>query len=254
MTPAITAGLGAVAGAIIGSFLATLILRWPEGRSVASGRSVCDHCGTVLGPLDLVPLASFLARRGRCAHCSGRIYGLHFSVELACAVIGGIALGQASGLEGAGWAVLGWGLLTLAILDWRHFWLPDALTLPLIFLGMTLGMWTTDVSLLDRAIGAAGGYGTLLVVSLAYRAWRGREGLGLGDAKLLGAIGAWLGWQALPFVLLIASLSALLVVGIGFVRGAKLDAKTQIPLGTFLCIAAVPGWLLMLILMNHGAG
>jgi leader peptidase (prepilin peptidase) / N-methyltransferase len=254
VTPAMAAGLGAVAGAIIGSFLATLILRWPEGRSVASGRSACDHCGTVLRPLDLVPLASFLIRRGRCVHCGGRIDGLHFTVEFACAAIGGITFWLTPGVEAAGWAVLGWSLLTLAVLDWRHFWLPDALTLPLIFLGMTLGMWTTGVSLADRAIGAAGGYGTLLAVALAYRAWRGREGLGLGDAKLLGAVGAWIGWQALPFVLLIASTSALLVVGVTVARGWRLDATTQIPLGTFLCVAAIPGWLLMLTLMDHGAG
>src|SRR3546814_8244321 len=78
-------------------------------------------------------------------------------------------------------------LLTLALLDWRHFWLPDALTLPLAFLGLTIGLWSTDVALIDRIIGAVAGYGALLGISGGYRLFRGREGLGLGDVKLLGA-------------------------------------------------------------------
>ena len=254
MTPVLWAGLGAVLGAIIGSFLATLILRWPEGRSVIAGRSACDHCGATLGPLDLIPLLSFLLRRGRCRRCGGKIDPLHFSVEFACAVIGGGAFAVAPGLEGAGWAVLGWGLLTLAVLDWQHFWLPNALTFPLIFLGLTLGMWTTDVMMADRLIGAATGYGALMAIALAYRAWRGREGLGLGDAKLLAAIGAWFGWQALPFVLLIASVFGLIIVAISTIGGREITGKTQVPLGTFLCIAAIPGWATMLVLTNHGAG
>ncbi|MGK2911897.1 MAG: prepilin peptidase [Sphingobium sp.] len=254
MTPWWAASIGAGTGAIIGSFLATLILRWPEGRSVVGGRSACDHCGQVLGPLDLVPIVSFIFRRGRCGHCGGGIDSLHVAVELGCALIGGAALLLAPGIEGAGWAVLGWALLTLAMLDWRHFWLPDAITLPLVFLGLTLGMWTTDVPLVDRAIGAAAGYCALLAIALAYRAVRKREGLGLGDAKLLGAIGAWFGWQALPFVLLIASVVALLAVGIGAARGARITQTTQVPLGTFLCIAAVPGWLAVLMLTGSGAG
>lgn len=254
MTPWLAAAIGAGLGAIIGSFLATLILRWPQGRSVVGGRSACDHCGRVLGPADLVPVFSFVFRRGRCGHCGGAIDSLHFGVEVGCALIGGLALLLAPGIEGAGWAVLGWALLTLAVLDWRHFWLPDAITLPLVFLGLTLGMWTADGALIDRVIGAAAGYGALLAIALGYRAARGREGLGLGDAKLLGAIGAWFGWQALPFVLLIASVVALLVVAIGAVRGARVTQVTQVPLGTFLCIAAVPGWIAMLMLTGNGAG
>ncbi|AUW58692.1 prepilin peptidase [Sphingobium sp. SCG-1] len=248
MTPLLAFVIGAVVGAIIGSFLANLIIRWPQGRSVVGGRSMCDHCGTALGPLDLIPLLSFAIRRGRCAHCRGGIHPLHIWVELGCAMIGGVALMLAPGWEGVGWAALGWGLLTLAVLDWRHFWLPDAITLPLVFLGMTLGVWTTDVTLMDRVIGAVTGYGALLTIALGYRAWRGREGLGLGDAKLLAAIGAWFGWQALPFVLLIASVVALLVVLFSTARGEQLSATTQVPLGTFLCIAAVPGFMLMRVL------
>ncbi|HEX7741293.1 MAG TPA: prepilin peptidase, partial [Sphingobium sp.] len=197
--------LGGVAGAIAGSFLATLILRWPQGRSVARGRSACDGCGRVLGAIDLVPMVSALAQRGRCRSCGAGIDPLHGRIEVGCAIIGALAWGFAPGLAGLGWALLGWLLLTLAVLDWRHLWLPDALTLPLAFLGLTLGLWVTGPLLMDRVIGAAAGYLALLAVAVSYRTVRGRDGLGLGDAKLMGALGAWFGWQALPFILLMAA-------------------------------------------------
>lgn len=234
--------LGGVAGAIAGSFLGTLALRWPEGREVARGRSACDGCGRVLGAIDLVPVISGLMLQGRCRTCGAKIDTLHGRMEAACAVIGALACGAAPGLTGAGWALLGWLLLTLAVLDWRHFWLPDALTLPLAFLGLTLGLWVTDVTLVDRLIGAAAGYAVLLLVAVSYRAARGREGLGLGDAKLMGALGGWFGWQALPFILLMAASLGLLVVLIGMIGGRRMTAASRVPLGTFLAIAALPGW------------
>lgn len=250
MNPAIWALIGAALGAIAGSFLGTLALRWPDGRSVMAGRSTCDGCGRTIGAIELVPLLSAIVLRWRCRTCGSPIDPLHWRMEVAMAAIGGVALGMAPDLGGLGWALLGWLLLTLAVLDWRHFWLPDALTMPLAFLGFTIGMWTTDVMLMDRVIGAAAGYGALLAISLGYRAWRGHEGLGLGDAKLLGALGAWMGWQALPFILLVASFAALLVVLLGRLRGAVISAESRVPLGTFLCLGALPGWLLMWILMG----
>lgn len=234
--------LGGVAGAIAGSFLGTLLLRWPEGRGVASGRSACDGCGRVLGILDLIPILSAVLLRGRCRTCGAAIDPLHGRMEAGCAIVGALACGMLPGLAGAGWALLGWLLLTLAVLDWRHFWLPDALTLPLAFLGLTLGLWVTDLTLPDRLIGAAGGYAALMMVALAYRAVRGREGLGLGDAKLMGALGAWFGWQALPFILLMAAAVGLVAVLARVAVGRKVDRTTRIPLGTCLAAAALPGW------------
>ena len=234
--------LGAVAGAIAGSFLGTLVLRWPEGRGVARGRSACDGCGRVLGAIDLVPVVSALLLKGRCRTCGAKIDPLHGRMEVACAVIGALACGLVPGLAGAGWALVGWLLLTLALLDWRHFWLPDALTLPLAFFGLTLGLWVTDATLTDRLIGAAGGYAALLIIALTYRAVRGREGLGLGDAKLMGALGGWFGWQALPFILLMAASLGLLVVLVGMAGGRRMTAATRVPLGTCLAVAALPGW------------
>ena len=242
MIDPLAACLGGIAGAIAGSFLATLILRWPDGRSVARGRSACDGCGRVLSILDLVPLLSALAQRGRCRTCGAAIDPLHGRVEAACAIIGALAIGLAPGLVGAGWALLGWMLLVLAVLDWRHFWLPDALTLPLAFLGLTVGLWITSPILTDRLIGAGVGYASLLVVATGYRLMRGRDGLGLGDAKLLGALGAWFGWQALPFILLAASSLGLMAVLASLAAGRAVDRQTRVPLGTCLAVAALPGW------------
>ncbi|WP_336970884.1 prepilin peptidase [Sphingobium aromaticiconvertens] len=248
MSASLAALFGAVAGAIAGSFLSTLILRWPQGRGISRGRSACDGCGRVLGVRDLVPLLSALFQRGRCRICGARIAPLHIAMELGCAVIGALALTIMPNMGGIGWALLGWFLLTLAVLDWRHFWLPDALTLPLAFLGLTIGLWATDTAMIDRVIGAAAGYGALLAIAFGYRALRGREGLGLGDAKLLGALGAWFGWQALPFILLSGALLGLLVVLVSAVGGQRANAATRVPLGTFLAIGAVPGWVAMRVL------
>lgn len=247
MIQPLAALLGGVAGAIAGSFLATLILRWPQGRGVARGRSACDGCGRVLGMLDLVPLMSALVQRGRCRTCGAPIDPLHGRVEAGCTVIGALAMGLFPGLGGVGWALLGWLLLTLAVLDRRHFWLPDALTLPMAFLGFTIGLWTTDVAMPDRVIGAVAGYLGLLAVAMIYRAMRRRDGLGLGDAKLLGALGAWFGWQALPFILLLAASLGLLAILAAMAAGRVVNAATRVPLGTFLALAAVPGWWLSLL-------
>lgn len=246
MIQPVPALVGALAGAILGSFLATLILRWPQGRGVMRGRSACDGCGRTLTARDLIPMLSAALSRGRCRTCGGAIDPLHGRVEAGCAIIGALAIGFRPDLGGIGWALFGWLLLTLAVLDWRHFWLPDALTLLLAFLGLTIGLWSTDVALADRAIGAAAGYGALLAIAIGYKALRGRDGLGLGDAKLLGALGAWLGWQALPFLLLIASLAGLAAM----LATGRADRMARAPLGTFLALAAFPAWLVAQALMS----
>jgi len=239
----------AVAGAIIlglifGSFLAALVSRWPEGKSVLKGRSQCDACGHMLTAGELIPLLSVLWLRGRCKACGAPIDPMHWRLELGCAVIGAAAAWAVPFPHALGWMALGWCLLALAILDMRHFWLPDALTLPLAALGLMVAPWVTGVDLTDAFIGAAAGYGVLLIVALAYCRVRGREGLGLGDAKLLGALGAWFGWQALPFILLLAAVLGLAWALVGALRsGAKLDGQAMVPLGTFLCVAAVPAGL-----------
>ncbi|HWJ68537.1 MAG TPA: A24 family peptidase [Sphingobium sp.] len=228
---------GAGLGAIIGSFLGAIVMRWPRGESVMKGRSYCDACGRTLGVVDLIPLFGALIQRGRCRRCGARIDPAHMLMEAGCALIGGVALGTLPLLAGLLVAMGGWLLLTLAIFDARHFWLPDLLTLPLAVIGLTIGDWILPAPFWDRATGAALGYGLLFALAWGYRRFRGRDGLGLGDAKLLGAIGAWMGWQALPLVLLLASSAGLLWVLIQALRGRAVERGTRVPLGTFLCCA-----------------
>lgn len=241
---------GFLLGLIFGSFFAALIMRWPEGKSVLKGRSHCDSCGRALGAMELIPLFSAIMLRGRCRGCNAHIDPLHWRIELACGVIGAAAAMIAPFPFALGWMVLGWLLLVLAVLDARHYWLPDVLTLSLAGLGLMIAPWITGTSLTDGAIGAAAGYGALLAIAIGYRLLRRREGLGLGDAKLLGALGAWLGWQALPFILLTASLLGLCVaLTAALASRTRLDRNMMLPLGTFLCIGALPGWWISRVLL-----
>lgn len=217
---ALAAG-GFALGAITGSFLAAVASRWPRGRSILAGRSRCDHCDSVLGAVDLVPLLSYLFLRGRCRRCGAKIDPRHFAIELAAAWIGLVAaLAHPLPLAAAS-AVLGWWLLLIAALDLDHHWLPDRLTLPLIPAGLGVALLGLGPPVGERLIGFAAGYLLLLLIALAYRGVRGREGLGGGDPKLLGALGAWLGWQQLPFVLLGAGLVGLASVLLSALRGGN---------------------------------
>jgi len=237
-------GLG-VLGAIVGSFLATLVIRWPQERSVLRGRSACDGCGRTLQPRDLVPLVSALWLRGQCRTCGARIDPRQMRIELAAAVIGALAGGVAPGLEGMTGAMFGWLLLTLAALDMAELWLPDPLTASLALAGIAAGLAGFDPSLTDRIIGGLAGFASLWLIAFGYRLLRGRDGMGGGDPKLFGAIGLWLGWRMLPSVLLLASLVGLGIVLFARLRGRAMAADHPLPLGALLAIAAYPAWLVM---------
>lgn len=242
MNDPVTWGIvGALAGAIIGSFVATLTLRWPEGRGLG-GRSACDACGATLRWFELVPFVSLLVQRGRCRRCHAPIAAQHFVVELVCAIVGGLALWQFPGFGGAFGAVFGWLLIALAALDLKHFWLPDSLTAALALTGAAGAFAGLHPPALDRVIGGVGGFALLWAVGAGYRLVRKREGLGAGDPKLFGAIGLWVGWQALPLVLLGASAAGLGMALVLMLR-QRLTATTRLPLGTMMAAAAFPVWL-----------
>ncbi|MEP2988630.1 MAG: prepilin peptidase [Parasphingorhabdus sp.] len=239
---------GAILGLIVGSFLATLAVRWPQGQSVMKGRSKCDACDRQLGSLELIPIISCVWQRGKCVKCGVPINKRHLAVELTAGLIGGLALIVAPDAVGLTGAVFGWILLTLAMLDIDHYWLPDRLTALLAALGLLSVLIVEQPTVVDRLLGGLIGYFSLLLIAIVYRTIRGRDGLGGGDPKMLGAIGLWLGWQYLPFILLGASIIGLVIAIVLKSRNQPVGLESQFPLGSLMAIAAFPIWLI------HSAG
>lgn len=235
-------------GAIFGSFIAAMVIRWPAGRSVVRGRSSCDACGATLAPRDLVPLVSAVLAGGKCRSCAGPIDPLHWRIEAAALLIGASAGALLPGGSAVAAALFGWQLLALAALDITEFWLPDVLTAALAITGVVVGLTGVAPDMSNRLIGGACGFGALWAIGAGYRLTRGRDGLGGGDPKLFGAIGCWLGWQLLPSVLFLAALAGLGVALFRMLtgRGARLDDR--MPFGALMAIAAYPALLAMLVL------
>ncbi len=232
-----------LASPFIGSFLGLLIRRLPDGAPIARDRSRCETCGTTLRARDLVPFLSWLVAGGRCRYCRQPLGWFYPAVELAALAVAVASVlidgGQRAWLD----CVLGWWLLALGWIDLRSWLLPDALTLPLIIAGLAAGFMFDPDQLVNRALGAALGYASLMTIAALYRALRGREGLGGGDAKLLAASGAWLGAPALPQVILLAALSALAAAGFLRLAGFRLSIHSALPFGPFLALATWVLWL-----------
>lgn len=244
LAPLIRAPIGLGAGLIAGSFIATALIRWPKRRSALGGRSRCDACEAPLRVHELVPVISWMIQRGRCRRCGARIDPRHVAVELAAAVIGAVALLAHPLPLGAVSACFGWWLLLTAALDLEHHWLPDRLTLPLIPLGLAAAWAGLGPPLADRAAGAALGWAVLALIAWGYQRARGREGMGGGDPKLMGAAGAWVGAWNLPVILLGAGLIGLALVLAMRLKGEAVSRTTRLPLGTLIALAAWPVWLI----------
>ncbi|HXC56396.1 MAG TPA: A24 family peptidase [Rhizomicrobium sp.] len=232
-----------VAAPFVGSFLAVALLRLPQRRGIVAGRSACDDCGHVLGPLELVPLLSFAVQRGRCRHCGARIDPLQPALEAAALAVAVWAACVTPGWIAVASCGLGWCLLTLAAIDGRTGLLPDVLTLPLLAAGLLVAWLIDPAALAAHAIGAAAGFAGFAALAEIYRRLRGRDGLGLGDAKLLAAAGAWLAWPALPSVVLFAAIVGLLFVLARRVSGKPVDAAGRIAFGPALAAATWIVWL-----------
>lgn len=228
--------LALVLAPFLGSFAALAADRLPQGRPVAWDRSRCDGCGRVLGPRDLIPLLSFASSRGRARCCGGAIPGHLPLVELAFLAVPLMAWAAGAPL----WAscALGWALLGLSLIDVRTLTLPDLLTLPLAGLGLILAAAGLTGPLWLHAAGALAGGAVVVGVDAAYRAVRGHPGMGLGDAKLLAAAGAWVGPAGLPSVLVVACVSAL-----AWALWRGVGAREPVPFGPALALGLWITWL-----------
>jgi leader peptidase (prepilin peptidase)/N-methyltransferase len=240
--------IAVVAAPFVGSFLTVLAARWPDARAIVMGRSACPACGARLKPLDLVPIFGWLLRRGRCAACGAAISWRYPAAELAA-----LAIALWSALAFDGWLLgaslaLGFALLALALIDLEKGLLPDVLTLPLAVGGLGLaaapapaGEGPAAAAL--HAVAALGGYLVFAALAALYRRLRGREGLGLGDAKLLAAGGAWLGPAGLAGIVLVAAAGALLAAAVAArLAGAPLERHARLPFGPFLGLGIWVGW------------
>ncbi len=237
----------ALVGVIVGSFLNVVIHRGPhlwrlvdgEPRGgLASPQSYCPSCRTPIPAWRLIPVISYVAQRGRCASCQASIPLRYPIVEILGAVVATAALvAFGASLTAIAVAIFGWALIALAFIDLETGYLPDAITLPLIFVGLATNSFGAVVSFAASLSGAAAGFVAFWLIGAVFKALRGKDGLGHGDKKLLAAIGAWGGWMLLPAVVLIGALATLGAIGVGKFRGETISTGAPVPFGPGLCAA-----------------
>jgi leader peptidase (prepilin peptidase)/N-methyltransferase len=206
--------------------------------------SRCPSCAAPIRPWQNVPVVSWLLLRGRCAKCQAPISFRYPAVELAAA-LAAVLMAWRFGASPAAMAamVFGWSLLALTFIDLDTQLLPDDITLPLLWLGLLVNAFGTFVDLRSAVFGAAGGYLILWLVYWGFRLIAKKEGMGYGDFKLLAALGAWTGWQVLPFIVLVSAGVGAIVGGILLWR-AKSGVDTRIPFGPYLALGGIAGLLL----------
>jgi leader peptidase (prepilin peptidase)/N-methyltransferase len=259
--PMLFIGIAAVLGVMVGSFLNVVIHRLPrmmeqrwraecaelEGKTAAETerynlivpRSRCPACAQPITALQNIPVVSYLVLGGKCAGCKIRISPRYPFVEILAGALAGYAAWRfGPTLAGLGAIIFVWAMIALAFIDLDTFYLPDDITLPLLWTGLLVNLGSAHVNLQSAVIGAAAGYLALWTVFWLFKLVTGKEGMGYGDFKLLAAIGAWLGWQVLPLVILLSSLVGALI-GIGLMIFARHGRETPIPFGPYLAIAGV---------------
>jgi leader peptidase (prepilin peptidase)/N-methyltransferase len=221
-----------------------------DNYNLVTPRSACPHCGTPIRAHQNIPVLSWLLLGGRCAQCKARISPRYPVVELSTALLSTAVVWR------FGWhwqsvaaLLVTWALLALTVIDLDHQILPDSITLPLLWLGLLASLaWTTGLAPpiptdpRSAILGAIGGYLSLWSVYWAFKLTTGKEGMGYGDFKLFGALGAWMGWQMLPLVLLLSAFTGA-VVGIALIMLRGRDRNVPIPFGPYLAAA---GWIAMM--------
>ena len=209
----------------------------PERYNLMVPRSACPACGHRIGALQNIPIASYLALRGKCAACGVRISPRYPIVEALTGLLSGYTAWRFGfTLATAGALVFVWSMIALSFIDFDTFYLPDDITLPLLWAGLMLNIGAVFTDLPSAVIGAAAGYLVLWVVFWAFKWATGKEGMGYGDFKLLAAIGAWLGWKVLPLVVLLSSFVGA-VIGVMLIVLARRGRNVPIPFGPYLAIA-----------------
>ena len=202
-------------------------------------RSACPKCGHRITALENIPIVSYITLGGKCSGCGVRISARYPVVEALSGTLSGYVawrFGWSAATCGA--LILAWAMIALAFIDFDTFYLPDAITLPLLWAGLLFNLGGTFTDLRSAVTGAAGGYLALWSVFWAYKIVTGKEGMGYGDFKLLAAIGAWLGWKVLPLVILVSSLLGA-VIGIGLIAFARHGRDVPIPFGPYLVVGGM---------------
>jgi leader peptidase (prepilin peptidase)/N-methyltransferase len=232
-----------VFGSAIGSFLNVIRYRLPRKRGFVSGRSKCPGCGAQIAWYDNIPLVSFLILSGRCRSCGTSISWEYFITEVATGLCFVLIWLKFPPAEAVAYFVFASILIACAGIDYDFRIIPDKLTIPGTLLGIVfsltlLGGRSPGSSLLDSVIGMVVGGGTLLAVSLLYRVIRRAEGMGGGDIKLMGMVGAFLGYKLALLTIFIASVGGA-VVGLFLSRRAREGMRAALPFGVFLAPAAL---------------
>lgn len=254
-------GFAALFGLMCGSFFNVVIGRLPKMMELAWQRdcaqsqgaelppaaaynlavpaSHCPRCNTSVAKRDNIPLLSYLLLKGKCRHCQAPISLRYPLIELASAVLIVVALAVFGfTVTALAYTLLLWVLLILSAIDIDHMLLPDQLTLPLLWAGLLGAVTVLPISASAAIIGAVAGYLFLWSLYWLFKLLTGKEGLGYGDFKLLAALGAWLGWQLLPLIILLASVTGA-VIGISMMVVGKKGQSSPIPFGPFLALGGV---------------